>query len=280
MTPTAGARDIRLPASGGICLAVRTRNPNGAEPPLLLVHGLASNARTWDDVADRLAQRGHPVAAVDQRGHGHSDKPATGYDFATVCSDLAAVINGLGWTQPVVAGQSWGGNVVLELAVRHPTAIRGIACVDGGTLEVSRRFPTWEECLAALTPPRLTGLSARDLRTLIRTWHPDWSETGVDGTLANMQILPDGTITPWLTLDHHLQVVRHLWEHHPPKRWPLVSVPVLLIPSVLADDEGLAAAEAALAPGQLRVARFPGADHDVHVQHPVEVADLLHAAAS
>ncbi|MDQ1398373.1 MAG: non-heme chloroperoxidase [Acidimicrobiaceae bacterium] len=274
------AVDARLPVTGGVHLAVRSSNPDGPEVPVLLVHGLASNARTWDDVADRLVELGHPVAAVDQRGHGRSDKPDTGYDFATVTADLAAVIGGLGWSddrRPLVAGQSWGGNVVLELAVRHPAATRAIACVDGGTLEVARRFPTWEQCLAAMTPPRLAGLSARELETMVRTWHPDWSPAGVAGTLANMEVLPDGTISPWLSLDHHLAVVRQLWEHHPPERWPLVGVPVLLIPSVLADDFGIAAAEAALAPGRLRVAGFPGADHDVHIQHPVEVADLLHA---
>jgi pimeloyl-ACP methyl ester carboxylesterase len=278
--------DVRLPATGGVNLAIRALNLDGPRVPVLLVHGLASNARTWDDVANRLAELGHPVAAVDQRGHGRSDKPDDGYDFATLTGDLAAVIAGLGWAgpeggedperRPLVAGQSWGGNVVLELAIRHPAATRAIACVDGGTLEVARRFPTWEQCLAALTPPRLAGLTARELETLVRTWHPDWSPTGVAGTLANMEVLPDGTISPWLSLVHHLAVVRQLWEHHPPERWPLVSVPVLLIPSVLAGDEGIEAAEAALAPGRLRVARFPGADHDVHVQHPVEVADLLH----
>jgi pimeloyl-ACP methyl ester carboxylesterase len=249
---------------------------------VLLVHGLASNARTWDGVAERLADLGHPVAAVDQRGHGRSDKPDTGYDFATVTADLAAVIAGLGWAgdgAALVAGQSWGGNVVLELAIRHRRATRAIACVDGGTLEVARRFPSWERCLAALTPPRLAGLTAAELESLVRTWHPDWSDAGVAGTLANMEVLADGTITPWLSLEHHLAVVRELWEHHPSQRWPLVTMPVLLIPSVLSDDDGIEAAEAGVAPGQLRVARFPGADHDVHVQHPVEVADLLHAFA-
>jgi pimeloyl-ACP methyl ester carboxylesterase len=268
----------RLPVMGGVELAVRVSGAQGSGVPVVLVHGLASNARTWDGVAARLAVLGHPVAAVDQRGHGRSDKPDTGYDFATVTADLAAVVAGLGWDRPLVAGQSWGGNVVVELAVRHPSATRGIACVDGGTLEVARRFPSWEQCLAALTPPRLTGINAQDFETMVRTWHPDWTPEGVAGTVANMEVRADGTITPWLTLPRHLQIVRHLWEHHPPKRWPFVTVDVLLIPSVLADDEGVAAARAALGE-RVRVAPFPGADHDVHVQHPVEVADLLHAAA-
>jgi pimeloyl-ACP methyl ester carboxylesterase len=279
-----GAGDLRLPVTGGVEVAVRVADSDGPEAPVLLVHGLASNARTWDGVADRLSELGHPVAAVDQRGHGHSDKPDTGYDFATICADLAAVLQGLGWTAdarrlPLVAGQSWGGNVVLELAIRHPEATQAIVCVDGGTLELSRLFPTWERCRAAMAPPRLTGITAREFETMIRTWHPDWSAAGVAGTLANMEVRPDGTIAPWLSLEHHLSILRHLWEHHPPERWPLVSVPVLLIPSALAGDEGVGAAEAGVAAGLLRVAPFPGADHDVHVQHPVAVADLLHSAA-
>jgi len=276
------AADLRIPATGGIALAVRASNLDGPGAPVLLVHGLASNARTWDGVVTRLVALGHPVAAVDQRGHGCSDKPDTGYDFATITADLAAVVTALGWAgdrRPLVAGQSWGGNVVLELAIRHREATAAIACVDGGTLEVARRFPTWERCLGALTPPPLAGLSARELETMVRTWHPDWTDEGVAGTLANMEVRPDGTIAPWLTLERHLAILRQLWEHHPPLRWPLVAVPVLLIPSVLADDEGIGAARAGVPPGRLRVAPFPGADHDVHIQHAGAVADLLHEAA-
>ncbi len=207
--------ELLVPVTGGIKLAVRLSNPSAGGVPVLLVHGLASNARTWDGVADRLASLGHPVAALDQRGHGRSEKPDTGYDFDTVCADLAAVVAWLGWSRPLVAGQSWGGNVVLELAVRRPDAVGAIACVDGGTLEVSVRFSGWEECRAALTPPRLTGITAVEFEKIVRTWHPDWSDVGVAGTLANMEVRQDGTIAPWLTLERHLQIVRQLWEHHP-----------------------------------------------------------------
>src|SRR3954454_23357094 len=88
--------------------------------PFLLVHGLASNARTWMGVGRALAEAGHPVVAVDQRGHGLSEKPTTGYGFDEVTADLRALIEALGLRRPVIAGQSWGGNVVLELAARNP----------------------------------------------------------------------------------------------------------------------------------------------------------------
>ena len=115
----------------------------------------------------RLAGRGHPVAAVDQRGHGQSDKPDGGYDFATLTEDLAAILADLGWEgdrPPLAAGQSWGANVVLELGGPPPRSQVGLVLVDGGTIELADRFADWPTCEAALAPPPLTGTTAVRLR--------------------------------------------------------------------------------------------------------------------
>src|SRR5215218_824629 len=149
----------RVPVADGIELAVDTWAPaTAAGRSFVLVHGLASNARMWDGVAARLAECGHRPLTVDLRGHGRSSKPDAGYEMPTVADDLARLVEVLGLDRPIVAGQSWGGNVVLELAARHPDAVGGIVCVDGGWLEPCAVFPTWEACLAALAPPRLAGL--------------------------------------------------------------------------------------------------------------------------
>ena len=167
-------------------LVSRLPSAPGPSPPpgprSLLVHGLASNARLWDGVATRLAGRGHPVAAVDQRGHGQSDKPDSGYDFATLTEDLAAVLAALDWPDdrtPLAAGQSWGANVVLELAIRHPGAVGGLVLVDGGTMDLADRFADWPTCEAALAPPPLLGTKAVDFEAMIRLHHPDWPEEGI-----------------------------------------------------------------------------------------------------
>src|SRR6266571_453955 len=55
-------------------LAIRVRIWSDKGPPVVLLHGLASSARTWDLVAPLLARR-LQVVAVDLRGHGESDKP-------------------------------------------------------------------------------------------------------------------------------------------------------------------------------------------------------------
>jgi pimeloyl-ACP methyl ester carboxylesterase len=101
-----------------------------------------------------LAVQGFASVAMDQRGHGLSDMPDGGYDFDTLTEDLLAVIDRLGLDRPVVVGQSWGGNVVLELAARRADTIRGIVCVDGGWLDLGRQFADWDACRSALAPPR------------------------------------------------------------------------------------------------------------------------------
>jgi pimeloyl-ACP methyl ester carboxylesterase len=250
-----------------------------------LVHGLASNARLWDGVAARLAASGHEVVAIDQRGHGRSSKPDEGYDMATVADDLALVIRALGWDRAAVAGQSWGGNVVLELAVRHPELVSCVVCVDGGFIDLRERFPNWDDAATALAPPRLAGTPLATMRGWLDASAGDWPETGREGTMANFEVRDDGTIAPWLTFDRHLLVLRGLWEHEPSTRYPLVTAPVLLIAADNGDVAWTrskhAAVDAAIASlPRGRAEWFSPAHHDVHAQHPDAVADLLHQAST
>lgn len=270
----------RIPVTGGASLAVYLwpgKRSEGEKVPFLLVHGLASNALLWQGVAEELSTAGHPVAAVDQRGHGQSDKPHDGYDFTTLASDLTAVLAALGWTQPVVVGQSWGGNVVLELAAREPALVRGLAMVDGGWIDLSR-FRTWGQCEATLAPPSFAGTSAVRMEAVLRERHPDWPESGIRGAMACYRVCDDGTVEPWLSRPRHIVILRQLWEQRPRSLYPLVEVPVLLLPcddgspSTRYRREQLTAAEAGLRRSRTV---WQAADHDVHAQHPQKVAELL-----
>lgn len=273
----------RVPVAEGVELAADlwpAPQIVAGSPTFVLAHGLASNARLWDGVAARLVERGYPAITVDLRGHGRSSKPDGPYDVPTVADDLAQLIERLGLERPIVAGQSWGGNVAIELGARHPDTVRGIVCVDGGWLEVARRFASWEACREALKPPRLAGRHLAEVEGYIRSAHPDWPETGIAGTLANFERLPDGTIAPWLTFDRHLVVLRGMWDHHPSERYSQVAAPALLLPASLGVGHGssnngqTAIEEAVSALPKARVRPFVG-DHDIHAQHPVEVADVM-----
>ncbi len=279
-------RDEHVTLDSGVELHLRVHEP--ASPtfvPWLLVHGLASNAQTWDGVANRLAAKGHPVVAVDQRGHGTSSKPDAGYDMATVADDLALLIDHLGWDRPAVAGQSWGGNVVVELASRHRSITSMIACVDGGYIRLRDRFPEWDEAVAVLSPPPLVGVPVARIEDWLATAAADWPEEGRAGTLANFEIRDDRTVAPRLTLDRHLKVLRGLWEHDPEARMHDIEVPVLFVLADTGDVEWTRSKEAAVdatatAATSAEVRWFRPAHHDVHAQRPDDVAHLLHEAST
>jgi pimeloyl-ACP methyl ester carboxylesterase len=275
MAPT----DARVPVADGVFLHVR-RWP-GQRRPFLLVHGLSSNALLWDEVGDALAGAGHPVHAVDLRSHGDSDAPPDGYDTATAADDLAA----LGLTGAVVAGQSWGGNVAVALAAKHPELVAALALVDGGWLDPASEFESWEACEAALHPPEVDGLPAQELRGYLRRGHPTWSARAIEATMANLRVWPDGTLSRRLPVDRHMRIVRSMWDDPPQRHYHSLTMPVLLVPAMPADPgQALARrtrvdAAAAAIPGA-SVREYRDADHDIHAQHPRELAaDLLELAA-
>ncbi|GAC1586887.1 MAG: alpha/beta hydrolase [Acidimicrobiales bacterium] len=274
----------RIPATGGVELSVCDWDVDSgpsAGVPFLLVHGLASNARLWDGVARRLAAADHPVVAVDQRGHGLSDKPDDGYDYETVCADLVAVLDHLGWDRAVVVGQSWGGNVVVEFAGRHPDRLVGACGIDGGTLRVARRFGSWEQCMSALTPPSMLGVPAVVLRERMRAGHPDWPDEGIDGAMACFEVLPDGSVAPWLTLERHLAILAAMYADDPARLYAGIEVPMLFIPAADPRQSAWNASkrhdveEAVAAIPKARAVWFDPAEHDVHAQHPAEVTQVL-----
>ena len=259
-----------------------------AQVPLVLIHGLASNALLWQGAAHEFMTMGHAVVAIDLRGHGLSEKPDDGYDMQSVTKDVVGVLRALadqGYDRPVVVGQSWGGNIVVELAHTHPELVRGVVAVDGGFLELQTHFPQWEECSIALRPPNLLGTPAARMRGYMQSAHPDWPQSGIDGSMANFEHLADGTIRPWLTLDRHLMILRGLWEHKPTHIYDDISVPVMFVPAegpggVFSETKRHAIEHALQRVPKVRVEWFSPADHDLHAQHPVRFAQVVHKATT
>nr|AFL48522.1 Epoxide hydrolase [Streptomyces sp. CS684] len=279
-------KNLRIPVSKTVSLNVRHRpaaGPGAAGRPFVLLHGLLSNARMWDEVAERLAAAGHPVYAVDQRGHGASDIPPDGYEHAAVVTDLVRTFAGLDLEHAFVAGHSWGGHLALRLAAEHPRLVDGLALVDGGWYEfdgpVMRAF--WERTADVVRRAQEGTTSAADMRAYLRSAHPDWSPAAVEARLADYHISPDGLLIPRMTAEQVMSIVESLQRESPADWYPRITVPVVLLPVVPAIPQlagqvraWVDAAEAALA--RVRVRWYPGSDHDLHAGAPEEVAaDLL-----
>ena len=91
-------------------------------PLVLLLHGFPEFWYSWRRQLPALAQR-FRVVAPDLRGYNLSDKPASGYDQATLASDIPALIHALGADRAHVVGHDWGGVVAWGAAIHHPQVV-------------------------------------------------------------------------------------------------------------------------------------------------------------
>ncbi len=97
-------------------------------PELVLIHGGAQNAHTWDTVALAL---GRPLVAIDMPGHGHSDRPADGAaNVPRNAQDVAEMIRVLAPAARAVVGMSLGGLTTLALSAHAPDLVDKLVLVD------------------------------------------------------------------------------------------------------------------------------------------------------
>jgi pimeloyl-ACP methyl ester carboxylesterase len=112
----------------------------GEGPPIVLLHGLRDQAHEWDPIAPALTPLGR-VIALDQRGHGESDAPSSGYAPGDFAADLAAFCDALALDRPVVIGHSLGGRVAYHFAAAWPDRLRALVLVDIGANGAPETIP-------------------------------------------------------------------------------------------------------------------------------------------
>lgn len=104
---------------------------NRDAPPLLLVHGGRDHCRSWDWVAEKLADRYH-VIAPDLRGHGDSAwAPDGNYEMGAFVYDLAQLIHQLDLAPVTIVAHSMGGNVSLRYTGLYPENVRKLVAIEG-----------------------------------------------------------------------------------------------------------------------------------------------------
>ncbi|RLT43680.1 MAG: alpha/beta hydrolase [Chloroflexi bacterium] len=97
---------------------------------VVLLHGYAETSEAWTETAQDLA-REFRVIAIDQRGHGQSDR-ATDRDYtrATQMEDLEAIIQSLGLRSVTLIGHSMGGANAICFAAEHPEMTTALVVVE------------------------------------------------------------------------------------------------------------------------------------------------------
>ncbi|WP_255441933.1 MULTISPECIES: alpha/beta fold hydrolase [Corallococcus] len=110
----------------------------GANPPIVLLHGLMGSGACWTPVA-RVLEGDFDVVMPDARGHGGSSAPHHGYGYDAHASDVEALIRGLALSRPVLLGHSMGGMTAAVVAGRRAGGLRGVILVDPTFLSPERQ---------------------------------------------------------------------------------------------------------------------------------------------
>ena len=105
---------------------------SGGNPPLIMLHGIARIAHTFDHLAPRFVDR-YRVIAVDMRGHGDSDwHPDGAYLVEDYVKDLEELVRQLGLRGITLLGNSTGGRVAQVFAGLHPDLVSALIVEDVG----------------------------------------------------------------------------------------------------------------------------------------------------
>lgn len=252
---------------------------NASQPPLVLLHGLASTSHMFDLIAPALAGQYH-VIALDQRGHGLSDQPDTGYDFETIARDLDRLLDALGIARAALFGHSWGAYTVVYYAATRPDRVSQAGLIDGGVRPLSDIYPTWDVAEVEMSPPEYRNRPLADIQRMIRE---DWL-----GAAFRPELLPlalsvfdtsdPGDVRAHLKRANHMQIAHAIWAIRPADYFARIRCPLLIVnagaPGTDAQmDSYLRDAERLIS--QVRIVWMPDTIHDIPWHRPDELVAVM-----
>ena len=247
-----------------------------APPELVLLHGGAQNAHTWDTVALVLDR---PLVAIDLPGHGHSAwRPDRDYRPQAMADDVGSAISQLAPDAPALVGMSLGGLTALATVAARPDLADGLVLVDI-TPGVN------QEKAAAITafidgPPSFDSFDELLERTMAH--NPTRSRSSLRrGVLHNARQRDDGAwVWRYDQLGDRLTELderfRDLWGAVDAVELPLLLVQGGLSPVVDEDD----VAELMRRRPDAQVVVVDAAGHSIQGDQPAELARILDAFVS
>ena len=115
--------DVRVSTDPQVQLSVIDIAPEHHQHTIVFIHGFGGEAKQWVYQLDQFSSNNR-VIAIDQRGHGRSDKPKGDYSMGRILGDLEAALDVLGVNQKfTLVGHSFGGAITAEFAAAHPERV-------------------------------------------------------------------------------------------------------------------------------------------------------------
>jgi pimeloyl-ACP methyl ester carboxylesterase len=241
---------------GGVGLAAW--DYGGSGDPVLLLHGLAGHAREWDETASWLT-RSHRVIAVEQRGHGRSQRSPSDMSRAAFVGDVVAWLDHLSFAQAHIVGQSLGGHTAFLVAARCPARTSRLLVAEASpspdpeAVEVVR---AWLDAWPTPFPTRAAAVAYFGGESL-------WADAWASGLERRDDGLHQAFSTERLLVALAETEARSYWPE-----WTQVKAPTLIVRAERGMSEELAARMADSIPAAT-VVTIPKSGHDLHLEQPL-----------
>ena len=248
----------------------------GTQPPeVVLLHGGAQNAHTWDTVAMAL---GRPLVAIDLPGHGHSDHREEGpFSPRHNASDVAVALRTFAPDADMVVGMSLGGLTSIALSTHAPELVRRLVLVDVTPgVDREKAAPIAQFIAGPDTFESFDEILARTIE-----YNPTRSESSLRrGVLHNAIERDDGRWVwryqrPRILEDKDMDIPADfatLWEDIGEIRVPMLLIRGGATGTVVDDND---VAELTRRQPDAGVELVEGAGHSIQGDKPVELAQLL-----
>ena len=237
---------------------------------VVFLHGLSGVAEVWQPTVDALPS-GRRHVAIDQRGHGQTFAPASGYGTREFVGDTRAAIQRLG--PPVhLVGHSMGARVALLMAARFPRLLDSVAIVDIGP-EASASNVAQTARGVSLRPERF-GDEEEALAFAFRTRVP--TELDKHIFLARLEAHPDGSLTWRASREALIETVTRHRARNYWREWRRIAIPALFIHGGASNEVSVAIADRMRKENpSVAFERYDGIGHNIPLLAPERLATSL-----
>lgn len=240
--------------ANGLRLSYAEQGANGVTP-LILLHGIADSWRIFEPLLAELPEIVHAYS-LSQRGHGDSDRPATGYRTHDFAEDLRLFMDALQIPKAIIVGASSGGFTARSFAATHPERTAGLILLGSPATLKGRPNPFTE-----LNDPLDSGFVRSFAESILS--RPPAAEAMASMIAENLK----APAHVWL------ETSNGLFEEPFPGELAKIQVPTLIVwgdrDAIILKEDQLALAEA-IEGAKLVV--HPGSGHLLYWEEPALIA--------
>lgn len=263
---------VDVPTADGGTQRIAYSETGQGDDTVFLFHGVTANHRVWAPIQEALSPR-FRVIAVDQRGHGNSGKPASGYTAADYSDDIRGLVERLGGRgRNVLVGHSLGSRNSIVAAARFPGLVDGVVAIDFTPFIETEVFDTLE---ARVGGGDQRFASVADIEAYLQQRYRMMPADAVSRRASYGYRQVDGVYVPLADPEAMRQTVVGLREDLAESLGALTTPTVVVrgAESVLVTERAFERSRE-LRP-DLRYELVPGADHYVPEEQPAAVAALV-----